>query len=332
MIKRNKGIDILRFICAFLVVCIHAPFPGVIGGCIKAIARIAVPVFFLSTGYFLVESESAKGDCNNSVTIRGYKRLTKILKLIVFSNGFYFVVRFDAKAVSGEAVQYVTGLLSADVLRDVLIFNQSPFCEPLWYLNAILYAVAAVLLIERVGLRKVLYRLAPILIVADLALGKYSIFFFGRYFPNILTRNWLFFSLPNVAIGMMIREWGVPEKVGLHRRKLLILTMVFLFGLITEHLMLDKLGVKAERDNYVFAVLLSITVFLLFSDTENEGNLGKRLARFGQTTSTGIYIIHPFFIMVLPVVLKRLGLAEIYSLLRPAIGKRCIADTYFGTL
>ena len=254
--------------------------------------------------------------CNNS---GGYKRLTKILKLIVFSNGFYFIIKLAAKVVAGEVVQYVAGLFSARVLYELFLFNQSPFCEPLWYLNAILYAVAAVMLIERVGLRKVLYIFAPILIVVDLLLGKYSIFLFGRYFPNIFTRNWLFFGLPNVAIGMMIREWGVPEKVGLHRKKLLILTMVFLSGLITEHLMLIKSGVQAERDNYIFAAFLSVTAFLLFADISSNGTMGKSIARLGQTTSTRIYIIHPFFIMVLPVVLKRLGLTEAYELLRPAI-------------
>ena len=211
------------------------------------------------------------------------------------------------------------GLLSVDTLRDVFIFNQSPFCEPLWYLNAVLYAVAVVLILDKMRLRKVLYILTPVLIITDLILGKYSIFLFGRYFPNILTRNWLFFGLPNVAIGMMIREWGMAERVGSHRKKLLILTVVFLFGLITEHLMLIKSGVQAERDNYIFAAFLSVTAFLLFADISSNGTMGKSIARLGQTTSTGIYIIHPFFIMVLPVMLKRLGLTEAYELLRPAI-------------
>ena len=68
MIKRNNGIDILRLLCAFLVVCIHARFPGVIGEYIKAIARIAVPFFFICSGYLfpanLIRGESANGNCN----------------------------------------------------------------------------------------------------------------------------------------------------------------------------------------------------------------------------------------------------------------------------
>lgn len=71
--KRNKGIDILRLICAFLVVCIHAHFPGIVGEYVKAIARVAVPIFFICTGYFLPATlvQITEGKCNNSVIFRG---------------------------------------------------------------------------------------------------------------------------------------------------------------------------------------------------------------------------------------------------------------------
>lgn len=39
---RADNIDILKAICAFLIVCIHAPFPGVIGEYFTALTRIAV--------------------------------------------------------------------------------------------------------------------------------------------------------------------------------------------------------------------------------------------------------------------------------------------------
>ncbi len=73
--KRNNGIDILRLLCAFLVVCIHAHFPGVTGEYVKAIARIAVPIFFICSGYLfpanLIRGEATNEKCNNSVIFRG---------------------------------------------------------------------------------------------------------------------------------------------------------------------------------------------------------------------------------------------------------------------
>lgn len=67
MTKRNNGIDILRFLCAFFVVCIHAPFLGIAGSYIKAIDRIAVPVFFICSGYFLSVKSRDAYPCNNLV-------------------------------------------------------------------------------------------------------------------------------------------------------------------------------------------------------------------------------------------------------------------------
>lgn len=38
-ITRNNNIDILKSICAFLIVCIHVPFPGFVGNYITALSR-----------------------------------------------------------------------------------------------------------------------------------------------------------------------------------------------------------------------------------------------------------------------------------------------------
>lgn len=49
---RAEQIDVLKAISAFLIVCIHAPFPGEISAYFIVFARMAVPVFFMITGYF----------------------------------------------------------------------------------------------------------------------------------------------------------------------------------------------------------------------------------------------------------------------------------------
>ena len=32
MAERKNNLDVLKFVCAFLIVCIHAPFTGIGGG------------------------------------------------------------------------------------------------------------------------------------------------------------------------------------------------------------------------------------------------------------------------------------------------------------
>lgn len=77
---RFNNIDALKTVCAFLIVCIHAPFPGVAGEYFTALSRIAVPIFFMITGYLYP-----------SVVQRGgqIQQIKKILKLFLMGNVIY---------------------------------------------------------------------------------------------------------------------------------------------------------------------------------------------------------------------------------------------------
>lgn len=50
--NRAENIDILKAICAFLIVCIHVSFPGKVGAYFTALTRVVVPIFFMISGYF----------------------------------------------------------------------------------------------------------------------------------------------------------------------------------------------------------------------------------------------------------------------------------------
>jgi len=43
--NRIHGLDALKGLCAFLVVCIHKPFPSTFGEYFTALTRGAVPIF-----------------------------------------------------------------------------------------------------------------------------------------------------------------------------------------------------------------------------------------------------------------------------------------------
>ena len=50
--RRNQRLDLFRCIAVYSVIFLHVPFPGRIGVAINCLARFAVPLFFLSAGYF----------------------------------------------------------------------------------------------------------------------------------------------------------------------------------------------------------------------------------------------------------------------------------------
>lgn len=116
--RRCESLDVLKTISAFLIVCIHAPFPGIVGEYLIAIARIGVPIFFMITGYFY--------DC---ITERGREKqqIKKIFILLVVSNLLYFVKDLIASCVNGNLCTYINEQLSINRILHFLLLNESPF-------------------------------------------------------------------------------------------------------------------------------------------------------------------------------------------------------------
>lgn len=53
----NYCMDFLKGIACILVVFIHVKFPGDFGQAVQAIARFAVPFFFMVSGYYCYRSD-----------------------------------------------------------------------------------------------------------------------------------------------------------------------------------------------------------------------------------------------------------------------------------
>lgn len=174
LMKRENNLDVLKTICAFLVICIHVPFPGYLGAIITPLARIAVPIFFMITGYFYKKTAT-----------KPFKQIKKIIILIILSNLLYFI--FDV--ITKQNIMHIFSLKS---FIKLIFFNESPFAGHLWYLNALLYILIIMYLVDKIKIRKNLYYAIPILLLIDLIFGKYSMLLLGRQFPYIIVRNFLF--------------------------------------------------------------------------------------------------------------------------------------------
>ncbi len=75
------GLDILKTLCAFLVIVIHSLLPIATDTYTQPITRNAVPCFFMISGFFYSESKKRGGK----------KQIVKILKLILISVPFYIL-------------------------------------------------------------------------------------------------------------------------------------------------------------------------------------------------------------------------------------------------
>ena len=195
--SRAEQIDALKAVCAFLVVCIHAPFPGKIGEYFTSLTRVAVPIFFMITGFYYM-----------NVVQRG-KRLSQIKKvfwLAVKSNLVFLGWDFIYKIVKGkqELQIFFLDAFSLDSIARFFLYNDNKISSHLWYLSAVLYVLLIIWFIDRLELRKLLFCIVPFLLLGDLVLGKYSLLRFNREIPYYYIRNYLFVGVPYFCIGNLI--------------------------------------------------------------------------------------------------------------------------------
>lgn len=73
---RNRTLDMVKAISAYAVVLLHVHFPGNAGIIANVLARFAVPVFFMVSGYFCFRGDDTE-------FVRTGKKIRHVLKLML---------------------------------------------------------------------------------------------------------------------------------------------------------------------------------------------------------------------------------------------------------
>ena len=158
--NRNVYIDYMKFIAAFLVVAIHvSPLSGINenGDFIltRIIARIAVPFFFMVSGYFVLP-----GSKKHNGRILKFLKKTSLLYLAAII--LYLPINFYTG--------YFKELKIGTVLRD--IFFDGTFYH-LWYLPAVILGILICLFLIRIAGEKAAFAVTVILYLAGLLGDSY---------------------------------------------------------------------------------------------------------------------------------------------------------------
>lgn len=232
------------------------------------------------------------------------RQIKKIAILFIEANILYCVWDCIYGLFSGSFP-----VINLKSLMKFVLLNESPFSGHLWYLGAILYTLIIVYMLDKIGCKKVMYWITPVLLIGDLIFGKYSILIFDREFPYILVRNWLFVGIPYFSIGMLMQDkrfrfgkWGIP---------------VFAFATIFERYLLVSNGLNATRDQYISTTFLAIAVFSFA--LEYKGKVSEKLSQIGQNYSTWIYSIHPIFITIFTWLISKIGAERIWGHIGPIV-------------
>lgn len=285
--KAYAGIDIFKFYMSILVVLRHLVqrwcstnsflFLIITNG----ISTVAVPFFFVATGYLFFSKEE-----NNLVYLK--KQLGRLLSLYLVWSLIYLPVKLLPNLLEGKlAIRYIIGLIQE------ILFSGTYY--HLWYLPAAAIALGIVFLIRRSLNRKTVLAIALILFLIGLLDDSYKGIIppavFDAYNKVFLTtRNGVFCGTLFVAVGSYI----TPSMLTIsHKRKYVCFSVILSFLLILESVLNYKLlGIHVNNMLFVTIPLTAILfkLALQFQTTADT----KKLRHLSEL----IYFVHPAVLVV----------------------------------
>lgn len=283
---RQHNLDNLKFIAAFLVICIHMNLSRY-GVAIHAIARVAVPIFLMISGYFY---PIMRQKCMQW----GY--LKKIIWMMFWSSIFYFIVTL---VYNTNALPLCFNFI--DCVKFIIINEYIPYTsEHLWYFSALICTICLI----NIEYRYIhyFYLLIPVLLICAYVISSIT--------TNYLYyRNFLFTALPYFLLGCYVRKYDEKLKC-LCESKLssvtnFVLLLIFEIILLCSELFLYKnIGLPICRDIYFITPLLVLTIFIgaLYVFPNNEV---KYISYIGSRYSAYIYIFHMFVKIILEIFLDK---------------------------
>ena len=243
---------------------------------ILPLGHIAVPIFFIISGYFIY-GKSNKLDPNK---LR--RTAIKIAKLIIVSQSIYIIYTL---ATSFRHEGRLDTLLSS-IGWFYTIFFGSWFSGPLWYLTAFLETILFIWLIVRLRAERILPYLIPVCLLARCLMK-----FYYSHYPTAPYFSWIGYNLitdgiPCVIIGMMIRRF-------LHlapSQRILCFITALLF--ITLYLSGYTFDIYSTCIHQISIFLLATSAFILVIRYEPKHRLTLICAKYGKDNSRDIYIGH----------------------------------------
>lgn len=294
------SVDIAKLICSLLVVCIHTSpllsFDGRLNSfLVNCLSRVAVPLFFVFSGFFLF-SKIGDGGIDKGIVL-GY--IKRIFKLYIIWSAVYFPFTLLAmmKAPGVKGAVYVL----LNWAKNMVFSAGYGF---LWYLPATAVAVAAVsfLINKGAGINRII-ALGAVLYIIGLCGQSYAGLADMIPFPQcirtaaadilrftVTTRNGIFEGILFIALGARL---ACKKDLG-SCRSAAVAFIASMIGFAAEFAFVSKMNWQLEYDMYL--LLVPATYFLAKTVLLADIRVSESAAANARAFSSLIYFTHMLFV------------------------------------
>ena len=313
--QKSNTLELIKLFSSFMVVFIHVPFVGKLGVAVDALARFAVPFFFLVSGYYSYQISCEK--------IK--KRIKNILSLLIVSMASYTafeiitLLKYNRDGLAAFFGKYTE--LSTYV--EFFAFNAPVHFGHLWYLLAIFYVYIIFYFATRLRVKeKAIFTVSLALLLLNLLLGE-GLSLFGVVLPIPAVRNFATTGIPFFALGLFVKKYedkfrSIPN---------FVTPLFVVIGALESVISAYLFGTKELYVGSLFVLTAIICVFIQRTNVKCPALLTAL-----EGCSTYIYIFHIMIATVIFIIYGVLGI-DIYSSvilenLHPVIV--CVASTVFA--
>ena len=285
-LTKKINIDVCRFIATLMVVAIHiyplSSFSEDVDYIFtRVLFRIAVPLFLMITGYYILSKSLDEKNILKNYTF-------KIAKLYLIC----ILIFLPINIYNG----YFKSFSIIPIIKD--IFLNGTFYH-LWYFPSLLLGLWIVYFM----LRKLNIKTTGIILILLYIVGMLGDNYFGLIkdigiFNNIYkfvfyifdyTRNGLFYTPIFIYIGYLISN----KRYAISNKKSIVLIIINFSFLIIEGVLLYFNKTPRHSSMYISLIPLSFLMFNLIVNISYNSNKELR------NISSWIYILHPLFIIII---------------------------------
>lgn len=321
---RNKTLDMVKAISAYAVVLLHIRFPGAAGNVVNVLARFAVPVFFMVSGYFCYREDGREFS-------RIGKKIRHILTLIMVAFPAYVFWDLIQNQIDGDSQRkWLESLTSGEHIRQFFLYNNSSQVKwHLWFLPALLYCYLLFALVSKFRLYRLAYVLIPVLLLIHFGMEEFSPYI-GDHFRVMEFRNYLFTGFPFFMTGHMIHRYEDKIEACFSGKKEQILYVLLAAGCICS---LVEYRYFEKQELFLGSVCMAAALFVL-ALVKKDAEVPAILATAGQKYAFFIYLFHLCVADILKDFFRAAGLGKnmLYLWARPIMVcalVTCIAVAYF---
>ena len=283
--KRNYNWDFWKFIAAIGVILVHAPYKGNLGQILSSIGVLGVSFFFLISGYACFgEPEKMCPKILKRLIRNGIITMLATMWALAFS---YYAMRMENMDIMWK----LTLKKPVTIVRIILLGDLEFFYgSHLWFMFALIYCYVIFYFLVRFRLRKVIYVLTPIFLLARIVVETYV---------NSYSVSWHWSA--NALIGglpMMLLGYVIADK----KEKLIkIPTWILITGIVlSAGAVFVSMCFKVGKLNVFqpFNILCS-SLILILGAKKLDWSIIKPVSYLGRKDSLYIYLFHFYIIMVM---------------------------------